>query len=132
MRLLLDTHILWYWLMEPDKLSPAQSEALAGIDPKNPAWISEITLWEIATLYSLGRLELDLRLEDWLERASAPPLVRRQGITPEIAAEVASLPDDFHRDPADRLLVATARVLEATLVTQDRRILSAGVASVLA
>lgn len=66
-----------------------------------------------------------------MERATAPPLVQRVGISPAIAAEVAALPDDFHRDPADRILVATARVLGATLLTRDARILDAEVAETL-
>ena len=81
-----------------------------------------ITLWEIATLYSLDRIDLRLPLRDWLERATAPPLVRRFGISPAVASEVAALPDSFHRDPADRIIVATARILGATLLTQDQRI----------
>ena len=72
---------------------------------------------------SLSRLTIPLR--EWLEKAAAPPLVRRHGISPAVAAELASLPDSFHRDPADRILVATARVLGATLLTQDSRIAEA-------
>ncbi|MEQ1858217.1 MAG: PIN domain-containing protein, partial [Longimicrobiales bacterium] len=65
-------------------------------------------------------------LRDWLEAAVAPPLVRRVAISPAVAAEVAALPDSFHRDPADRILVASARVTGSTLVTQDRRIVDSG------
>jgi PIN domain nuclease of toxin-antitoxin system len=56
----------------------------------------------------------------------APPLLQLVSITPAIAAEVATLPDSFHRDPADRILVASARVLGAALITQDRRIIDSG------
>jgi PIN domain nuclease of toxin-antitoxin system len=73
----------------------------------------------------LGRIKLHLPLRDWLEQATAPPLVARLAITPAVAAGVAALPDSFHRDPADRILVATARVFGATLLTQDRRIIEA-------
>ena len=72
-----------------------------------------------------------LPLREWLEKASAPPLVRRHGISPAIAAEVAALADSFHRDPADRILVATARILGATLLTHDRRILESGLVATL-
>ena len=64
-------------------------------------------------------------LRDWLEAASAPPLVQRRSISPAVAAEVASLPDSFHGDPADRIIVATARVHDATLLTRDERIIQA-------
>lgn len=123
MRLLLDTHILVWWAGELGRLSRRQKAALADLTPESPAWVSEITFWEIANLISLGRIELDLPLREWLERATAPPLVRTSGITPAVASEVASLPDSFHRDPADRVLVATARVLDATLATRDRKII---------
>ena len=86
----------------------------------------------MATLLSLGRIELDVPLREWLEAASAEPLVRRCAISPAVAAEVAALPDSFHRDPADRILVATARIYGATLLTQDERIIRAGLVSTLA
>lgn len=69
---------------------------------------------------------MDLPLRDWLEQAVTLPLVQLISITPAIAAEVAALPDSFHRDPADRILVASARVLGVTLLTQDRRIIDSG------
>lgn len=131
MKALLDTHVLLYWLAGDPRLSPAQRRAIEAADGDRPLWVSDITLWEIANLVSLGRLRLHLPLGEWLERAVAPPLVRRAGISPAVAAEVAALPDSFHRDPADRILVATARVLGATLLTQDGRILEAGVVPAL-
>jgi len=73
-------------------------------------------------LHNLGRIELTIPLREWLEDAVAPPLVRTRGISPAIAAELNVLPDSFHRDPADRILVATARIHGATLLTNDRRI----------
>ena len=93
--------------------------------------VSDISLWEISTLYDLGRIRLAVPLREWLDKAVAPPLVRRQGISPAIAAELAALPDSFHRDPADRILVATARVFGATLLTHDRRIIEANLAETL-
>ena len=124
MRALLDTHTLFWWLTEPDRLSPAQRQVIAAADPDSPVLVSDISLWEIATLYSLGRIRIAPPLRQWLEKAVAPPLVRRYSVSPAIAAEVAALPDAFHRDPADRILVATARVLGATLLMQDQRIIT--------
>ena len=128
---LLDTHILIWWLDQSARLSSAQQEVLSAAGPDSPLLVSDITLWEIATLHSLGRIRLSLPLRDWLDRAVAPPLVRRHGISPAVAADVAALPESFHRDPADRIIVATARVLGATLLTQDRRIVDAGIAVTL-
>jgi len=132
MKALLDTHVVLWWLGPSSRLSPAQREVLAAARAEEPLLVSDISLWEIATLHSLGRIRLKLPLREWLEKATAAPLVRRLGISPAVAAEVATLPDTFHRDPADRILVATARVFGATLLTQDERILEAGLAPALA
>ena len=128
---LLDTHVLIWWLNDLTRLSPQQREVVEAATPDAPLHVSDISLWEVAMLQSLGRIRLALPLREWLDRAVAPPLVRRHGITPTIAAEVAALPDSFHRDPADRILVATARVLGATLVTNDRRITDASLTPTL-
>jgi PIN domain nuclease of toxin-antitoxin system len=128
---LLDTHVLVQWISGSDVLSREHRQVIEKADPQSPLWISDISLWEIATLYSLGRIELDLPLREWLERATAPPLVRRAGITPAIAAEVAALPDTFQRDPADRIIVSTARVMGATLLTRDQRIRDGGIVAIL-
>ena len=131
MRALLDTHVLIWWLDAPDRLSPAQRAVVAAANSASPLLVSDISLWEVATLHSLGRIGLTVPLREWLDKATAAPLVRRQGISPAIAAALATLPDSFHRDPADRILVATAFVLGATLLTQDRRILDAGLVDTL-
>lgn len=129
---LLDTHVLLYWFSEKSALSEGQRRAIEAASAEAPLLVSEITLWEIATLWSLKRIALSLPLRDWLERATAVPLVHRVGISPAIAAETATLPASFHRDPADRILVASARVLGATLLTQDRRIIQSGIVPTLA
>lgn len=126
MSVLLDTHALLYWIDRRDALTKRQRSRLEAASPEEPLLVSDITLWEIATLVNRGRLRLRLPLRDWLEAAVAPPLVRRVAISPAVAAEVAALPDSFHRDPADRILVASARVTGSTLVTQDRRIVDSG------
>lgn len=131
MNALLDTHILLWWHGDRVRLSPEQRDIVEAADGEAPLWVSDISLWEVATLYGLGRIRLKLPLREWLEKAVAPPLVRRHGISPPVAAELAALPDSFHRDPADRILVATARVLGATLLTRDRRIVEAGLVDTL-
>ncbi len=125
MNVLLDTHILLYWFGDFSRLSPAQADVLQQATPETSLWVSDITLWEVATLVSLGRIRLHLPLREWLETATAPPLVQRMSISPAVAAAVAALPDSFHRDPADRLIVASSQILGATLLTQDRRIIAA-------
>ena len=131
MTALLDTHVLIWWLSDRMQLSPRQREVVEATTPDGPVFVSDISLWEVAMLASLGRIRLALPLREWLDKAVAPPLVRRHGISPAVATEVAALPDSFHRDPADRILVATARVLGATLLTNDRRIVDASLTPTL-
>ena len=127
MSFLLDTHILLYWLSESANLTAAETRIIKDASAENPLLLAGISLWEISTLYSLGRITLRLPLREWLERAAAPPLVRVVGISPAIAAAIAAMPETFHRDPADRIIVATAQISGATLLTRDRRIIEAGI-----
>jgi PIN domain nuclease of toxin-antitoxin system len=129
---LLDTHVLLWHFAGGGPLSTRQRRVLSRATPAEPLLLSDISLWEIATLHERGRVRLRLPLRDWLEQATAPPLVRRVDLSPAIAAEVASLPSTFHRDPADRIIVATARLLGATLLTRDERIVAAGIVPTLA
>ncbi len=131
MSVVLDTHVLVWWTSEPDRLTPRMREKLASCGPQAPVQVPDIVLWEVAMLVSLGRLRLARPLRDWLEAATAPPLVACVPINAAIAAEVAALPATFHRDPADRLIVATARVLGLPLLTMDARIRDSGVVEVI-
>jgi PIN domain nuclease of toxin-antitoxin system len=131
MRALLDTHVLLEWFAAGPRLSAAHRRVIGKAAPESPLWVSDISLWEIATLAGLGRIQLSLPVRTWLERATASPLVQRIGISPAVAAEVAVLPSTFHRDPADRIIVASARVLGATLLTRDQRIIDAGLVPTL-
>ncbi len=73
-------------------IGAAQQEAVALGDPYSPLLVSDISLWEAAMLHNLGRIRLSIPPREWLEKAVAPPLARRQGISPAIAAEVARSP----------------------------------------
>jgi PIN domain nuclease of toxin-antitoxin system len=130
--LLLDTHVLLYWLARDPRLSEAQRAAIAAASPEEPLWVSDISLWEIATLVALGRVALQIPVRDFLDAAVAPPLVRRVGISPAVATEVAQLPATFYRDPADRVIIASAQAIGATLLTQDERLIAAGLVPTIA
>lgn len=132
MSVLLDTHVLLFWLGDDTRLSKAQARAIRGAGPDSPLLVSDISLWEIATLANLGRIRLGRPLRDWLEAAVAPPLVRRMSISSAVAAEVAELPASFHRDPADRIIVATARSAGAVVATTDARIIDSGLVETIA
>lgn len=120
MRLLLDTHI-WLWtLSDPKRLGRRVLQQL-----KNEAtelWLSPISTYEALTLHSKGRFEIDENLTEWLARATAG--TREAPLTHEIALVARQLP--LHQDPADRILAATAEVLDLTLVTADERLLGLG------
>lgn len=127
----LDTHAWVWWMNGSPELGGGARHLLERAGPERPVLVPDVCLWEVATLASLGRLRLAIRLEEWLLRASAPPLVEVVPITPAIAAEVASLPDSFHRDPADRLIVSTARSFGLPLLTADARIRDSGLVRVV-
>lgn len=128
---LLDTHTPIWWLNDSNQLSAAQRRVIKSASPQSPLLVSDFSLWEVATLHNLGRIQLTIPLRGWLDKEVARPLVRRHGFTPAIAAELATLPDSFPRDPADRILVATARTFGATLLTQDGRIIDAALVDTL-
>ena len=119
---LLDTHVWIWWMLGDPGLSRAEREALDAMPAETRPVISDISLWEFATLVDLGRINIEGSVNDWLRIAASPATVRVQSITPGIVAEMNRLPANFHRDPADRLIVATARFLELPLATKDRKI----------
>lgn len=124
-RPLLDTHAWVWWISGDQRLAVREREVLDNLSPSERPVLADISLWEVATLVERGRLELDMDLERWLAIASAPATVELARVTPAVAAEVARLPERFHRDPADRLIVATARVRKLSVLTRDRKITGA-------
>jgi len=125
---LLDTHIWVWWMLGDPGLSQVERDALDALPADVRPVISDISLWEFATLVDLGRIRINGSVDDWLRIAASPATVRIQPITPGIVAEMNRLPASFHRDPADRLVVATARHLKLPLATKDRKIRSARLA----
>lgn len=132
MKLVLDTHVFLWWFSDSKRLSRGQLRALARVNADNPAHVSDISLWEIATLAQLGRIRLKMPLREWLDTALEPPWVELHAISPAVATEVAALPKGFNRDPGDRIIVATARVLGAQLLTFDETIIDSGLVPVIA
>ena len=123
---LLDTHV-WVWLMFGDKrLGSANRRLLENAVPDGLLRVSVISVWEIAMLESKGRLTLASDCESWVREALAAPGVRLSEITPHVAVSSTRLPGVFHGDPADRILIATARESGAILLTADQAILQYG------
>jgi PIN domain nuclease of toxin-antitoxin system len=110
------------------RLSRAIIDQLDSLPPNQRPIVSDISLWEVATLVSLGRLDLQMTLESWFRVAAHKKTVRVWPVTARIATEVAQLPDSFHRDPADRLILSTSRVLGLPLLTHDDRMINSGLA----
>lgn len=118
MKLLLDTHV-WIWsLTDPDRLSARARREISK--PSHELWLSPVSVWELALLIEKGRLAVHGHLEAFLPKATSR--FREAPISFDIAAAFADA-RLAHGDPADRLLVATARVLNLTLVTADERLL---------
>ncbi|MBZ5705077.1 MAG: type II toxin-antitoxin system VapC family toxin [Acidobacteriia bacterium] len=129
MKLLLDTHI-WVWsVLETDRLSRRVSKELEN--PDNELWLSPISIWEVLILCQKKRMVLDQEPDVWVPRAMRALLLREAPITHEVALETARLQLP-HRDPADYFLAATARVYDLTLVTADEHLLKAPGLSTLA
>jgi len=121
--LLLDTHV-WIWFMlASDELAVNGRNVINRAAATGRLRIAAISLWETALLASGGRVVLGRPLVQWMTQAVSAPGLAIEPLLPQVAVEAYSLPDRFHRDPADRLIVATARVVNATLMTRDRRIL---------
>jgi PIN domain nuclease of toxin-antitoxin system len=119
---LLDTHIWLWWLLGEGTLSREEVNFLDDLPADNRPVISAISLWEAAMLEERGRLQLDVPLEAFLRTACSPESVRIIPLHADIVVAMNQLPADFHRDPADRLIVATARVEGRALATRDRKI----------
>lgn len=128
LKLLLDTHILVWSQLERDRLTKRVHRALT--DLSNQLWLSPISSWEILLLTERGRLQLDLPPAEWIGRALSGAPLREATLTHEVVLETAALKLP-HSDPADRFLVATARVYELTLVTADKRLIDSGLVRVL-
>lgn len=122
--LLLDTHV-WIWLMiGSDELK--SSKCLPVIEQsakQGKIRISAISVWEIGMLEARGKIKFTVNCIDWVNEALSAPGISLEPLSPEIAIESSRLPGDFHGDPADRIIVATARKLGATLVSSDKEIL---------
>ena len=120
MRLLLDTHI-WLWsLLEPKNLSQRVLRALES--PANELWLSPVSTWEFFLLARRKRIVLDADPDQWLKKATAAAPMLEATFTHQVAIESGKL-ELPHKDPADHFIVATARVFDLTLVTADEALL---------
>jgi PIN domain nuclease of toxin-antitoxin system len=121
-KVLLDTHV-WIWAQEePEELGPRTRRILVG--GEHEAWVSPISTLEISRLVAAGDIELSMPVADWIAQSLAALCAQTVSVSHDVAMEAYALPGTFHRDPADRLLVAAARRNRLTLLTADDRILA--------
>jgi PIN domain nuclease of toxin-antitoxin system len=122
--IVLDTHVLIWWVSgAAEKFSRPATDALGqALGKEASVFVSAISAWEIAVLIQKGRLVLSMDVEEWLSHAASLPELRFLPIDRHTAVQAVRLPGAFHSDPADRIIVATARRLNLPLVTADERI----------
>ncbi len=121
--IVLDTHIWVWWVHDDARLTAMQRKWLAE-NEAHGLGVSVISCWEIAKLIEHKRLVLPCPVVDWFAQALAYPGIRLLDLTLHIALESTQLPGSFHRDPADQLIVATARIHDCSLLTADAKLLS--------
>jgi PIN domain nuclease of toxin-antitoxin system len=120
--ILLDTHV-WVWLADGSNRISEEHVKKIQRHEKSGLGVSAISCWEVAKLFEYNRLKLACTIEEWMKGALAYPGIQLVKFSPRIAIESTQLPGTFHKDPADQIIVATARVLGVELLTVDEKIL---------
>ena len=121
--IVLDTHT-WVWFVSnPELLSKASRKAIDAAIMKKAIFISSISAWEVALLAVKERLELTIPIDDWIAQSERLPFFQFLPVDNSIAIKSVNLPDPFHKDPADRIIVATAITIGAPVITKDEKLL---------
>ena len=121
MKYLLDTHA-WIWALDAPEKLPTPIRALLLEPDHLPFGLAAISPWEVAKKESKGRLHLSMPVRQWVECATQAPFIELLPLAVDIALESARLPSPFHKDPADQMIVATARVYNLVLISADQRL----------
>jgi PIN domain nuclease of toxin-antitoxin system len=122
MKYLLDTHTWIWWHMNPSKLSKKVKQLISKTDKYDELLLSEISPWEFCKLIEKNKIGISCNPEDWLKTALNMPKFRLVELSPNIAYRSTVLPQPFHIDPSDQIIVATAREENAVIITKDKRI----------
>ena len=127
---LLDTHVWIWWILGSHELDAGKANYLDSLPAESRPFLSDISLWEIALLVDRGRLQLEQPLNAFLRDAASSETVQLCRIGVETVAAMNRLPDSFHCDPADWLIVATAISRGLKLASFDRLIVESGLVSI--
>ena len=121
--IVLDTHV-WVWFVSnPEFLSKAAQKAIDASMEQKGIFISSISAWEVALLAAKKRLELSIDVADWIGKSEKLPFFHFIPIDNSVAVKSVNLPQPLHKDPADRIIIATAITIGAPLVTKDQKLL---------
>ena len=124
MKYMLDTHTWIWWHMNPQKLSQKVKRIVGNTNRYDEILLSAISPWEFSKLLEKKKIGISCDTDDWINRALDMPKFRLIPLSPVLSYRSTVLPQPFHNDPADQIIVATAREENATILTKDERILT--------
>jgi PIN domain nuclease of toxin-antitoxin system len=119
---LLDTHAFVWWISSPQKLSKKVRQKIDDAASQQKVYVSSISVWEIVLLAARSRLAFSVAVEDWIMLCESLPFLNFVPIDNHVAIKSNRLPDPLHQDPADRMIIATALILNAILITRDEKL----------
>lgn len=122
--IVLDTHVWVWWLSQSGAMPVQVRKAIKEAQTIQAIYVSTISTWEVAQLTDRGRLRLTMDVAAWLAQAESLPFLNFVPIDNHIALKSVQLVGPLHQDPADRIIIATALTLGATLLTKDKKILA--------
>ena len=121
MKYVLDTHTWIWWHVAPHHLPPSVIKCIKNINTDGNLILSQLSVWEFCKLLEKKRIGISCDPEEWINKALAMTHLTLMPLTPHIAYKSTTLPQPFHNDPADQIIVATARKEGATILTKDAR-----------
>jgi len=121
--IVLDTHAWVWWLNDPQVLPNRARQAVREAAADRAVYVSAISTWEVALLAGRNRIRFTMVAQDWVMRSEALPFLHFVPVDNAIAIRAVRLAEPFHKDPADRIIVATAMMMGAPIVSSDSRIL---------
>ncbi len=122
--IVMDTHVWLWFLSNPALLSRPAHDALEAARSDNGLVVSSISAWEVALLVKKDRLRLSMDVGDWIAKSESLPFIDFLPVNNAVAVKSVNLPEPLHDDPADRLIIAAAMSLGASLVTKDHKIIT--------